>query len=74
MAKDPRGVATPPLSVTPWGHFLLKRSAISDDPRSPTECGDHEASDFDRVSLDALTFLYGKTDVGRWTLEMAAER
>jgi hypothetical protein len=31
----------------------------------PTEGGDHEASDFDRLrsSLDALTYLYRKLDV-----------
>jgi hypothetical protein len=38
-------------------------SSVSE--RFPTEGGDHEASDFDRLtsSLDALTYLYRKLDV-----------
>jgi hypothetical protein len=38
---------------------------LSVSERSPTEGGDHEASDFDRLtaSLDALTLLYRKPDL-----------
>jgi hypothetical protein len=61
-----------PLS-TPWGHSLLT-GVQSDVPpaacssvseRFPTEGGDHQAGDFDRLtsSLDALTYLYCKLDL-----------
>jgi hypothetical protein len=69
--KGPRAVA-PPLARRPG--VILLRGVQSDVPqaacssvseRFPTEGGDHEAADFDRLtsSLDALTYLYRKLDV-----------
>ena len=69
-AKDPRDVATrtPPSARRP-GVILFKKRvqfhvtlavSASGAERSPTDVGEREANDLDRLaaSLDALAFLY----------------